>query len=214
MRVAGVQVGRVTSVDFDSETNQALVMARVHQKVHLYSNFRYTIGIGGLVGERFVEIIPTDFNRGSLLFDGSSVDGTATPDMNDLFASADALMNKLNSTADSLNDIIANPANRQNLHASLANLNKATASAQFTAGLNQLLQRDSPSIDTLVANLKTVSADARTVAESLTPQLANTNIIHNLEDASAKARDIADRFEGITTSSTKSWIIRSSPMIC
>ena len=201
VRVAGVQVGRVYSVDFDSVTNEALVIARVNHKVRLYSNYHYTIGIGGLVGERYVEIRPVDHNRGGLLVDGSSVDGKTTPDMNDLFETTNSLLTRLSSTADSLNEIVASPENQRNLHDSLANFKQATANAaDFTGGLNQLVQRDAPSVDTLIANLRGVSADARQVSESLAPQLVHTHIIRNLEEASGKALTIANRFEGIADS--------------
>ena len=199
VRVAGVQVGRVSAVDFDSVTNEAMVTARVNHKVRLYSNYHYTIGIGGLVGERYVEIRPVSHNLGGLLVDGSSVDGQTTPDMNELFETTNNLLSRLSNTADSLNDIVASPENQRNLHDSLANLKTATADAVgFTGGLQQLVKRDAPSVDTLVANLRTVSEDAREVSESLAPQLLHSNLLHNLEEASGKAVKIADRFEGIT----------------
>ncbi len=200
VRVAGVQVGRVTSVDFDSTTNEALVTARVNHKVRLYSNYHYTIGIGGLVGERFVEIHPVDRNRGGLLVDGSSVDGRTTPDMNQLFESSNRLIARLTDTADNLNAIVASPENQRNLHDTLANFNQTAISARdFSSGLDKLYHHDGPSIDALVANLQEVSQEARRVSESLGPQLEHTNIVHNLEEASSRASDITRRFESITT---------------
>lgn len=201
VRVAGVQVGRVTSVDFDSTTNQALVTVRVNSKVRLYERYHYTIGIGGLVGERFVEIRPTEGDRGGQLVDGSIVNGTPTPDMNQLFENANTLVDKLTETADSLNSIIASPTNQRNIESALASLNEASKNASlFTNTLNQTAQRNVQSVDEIVANLRQVSCDVRQISESLTPQLANSNIVRNLELASARVNRITQRFEGITTS--------------
>jgi len=199
VRVAGVQVGRVTTVDFDSATSEAIVIARINHKVQLYANYVYTIGIGGLVGERFVEIRPVEHNRGGLLFDGSSVDGKTTPDINDLFENTSKLVSKLSGTADSLNEVIASPENRRNLRMTLANLNKTSQNAvDFSGSLNQLVRRDSPSIDEIVANLRGTSEDIHTISASLTPQLANTNLIHNLEEASENVKYAAGRIQGLT----------------
>jgi len=199
VRVAGVQVGRVTSVDFDSMTNKAQVIARVNHSVHLYSNYHYTIGIGGLVGERYVEILPVERNRGGMLVDGSSIEGKTTPDMNELFETTNDLLARLTNTADSLNKIVASTDNQRNVHDSLANFKKTTANvADFTSGLNQMVQRDASSVDNLIANLRDVSEEARQVSDSLGPQLRDTHIVHTLENASDKVLTITTRFEQIT----------------
>lgn len=201
VRVAGVPVGRVTAVDFNSVTSQADVKCRVNHNVRLYENYHYTIGIGGLVGERFVEIRPVETNPGPLLYDGSSVDGTPTPDIGELFVNANQLVNKLTKTVDGLNSTMLGPENQENLRVTLANLKKTSATASdFADALNLLVKRNAQSIDLIVANLQDVSRDVREVSDSLAPQLANTDIIHNLESASARVPGIVKRFETISSS--------------
>jgi len=304
VRVAGVVVGRVTEVTFDPATRQPLVVASIKRSVPLYPDYEYTIGIGSLVGERFVEIhAPYNENPQRIahekplpMTDHLEVSGSTPADFDALMGKTQLLVEQLTLVSKSINTVIGSNQNQRNLAQSLDNLNKATASAagisasmdcllrsnqqvfsqtmknlnagslsvaEFTAQLNALLQRNQAevdqtlvsirksslnaeefttamsatlqrnqqaidlivanmnkttasaasisatmsallqrnqqSVDLIAANLAATSADLRKLSQAITPQLANTNIVQNLEVASQRAVQITDRLDSIAT---------------
>lgn len=196
VRIAGVEVGRVTGVSYDPGTAEALVEVRVSRQVQTYENYRYTIGVGGLVGERYIEITPREERPGSVVEPGSIVQGTQTPDMDRLLAQASDLFTRLSTTTDNLNTVLGDAQNQRNVRESLENLQLASKSAAaFTEGLNQTVARNQATVDLLVANLYDVSSDVRRVSASLSDQLEDSRVLENLEVASANAIRITERVD-------------------
>lgn len=199
VRVAGVVVGRISNISLDPLTNEALLNVRVSRDVAVYANYCYTIGMGGLVGERFVEILPAIRDTGPQIPPGGEVPGTTTPDINEVISGANTLVQKLTVTVDSLNAVVGNRESQRNLQIAIANLKRASeSSASMTARLDALVLRNEGSLDLVAANLEDVSSDLRRVSDALTPQLENTNIIRNLDEASANAVKITQRLADLS----------------
>lgn len=198
VQVAGVKVGRVSTISLDPHTNTALVTVSVDRRVRLYPSYAYTIGIGGLVGERFIEIDPTQA-IGPPVAAGDKVDGTTSADINTLINSANLVVGKLSTTADSLNTVLGDKALQQNIKASMADFRKTAAtSAEMAAALNALVQRNQGGIDMAVLDLQTMAADLRRVSDTLSPQLENSKILPNLEAASQNAVLMTRRLESVS----------------
>ena len=298
VRVAGVVVGRVEDVTFDPITHEPMVVVNIKKSVPLYPSYEYTIGIGSLVGERFVEIhAPLNAKPEKVVQETPlptsgkvEVEGQTPADFDVLMGKSQQLVDQLTLSAKALNTVIGNGKNQRNLAQSLENLNRATASAAdvssslhrllvsnqsslsqtmanlktsslsveaftaqlngilarnqcvvdqtlaslrksslnaedftttmnatlqrnqqaidliianmnkttsstaaLTATMNALLQRNQQSVDLIAANLAATSTDLRNLSDTLSPQLAHTGLIHNLEVASTNAVEFTDR---------------------
>ncbi len=197
VRVAGVMVGRITQIQLDGSA--AKISVRVKDDIKIYHDYSYTIGMGALVGERFIEIHQGALPPDKLVTDGDLVDGTTTPDMDDLIVSTKTVIGKLNTTVDAINTIVGDDESRANLKMAVANLRRTTeSSVVFVGSLNDLVVRNRDSINGVVKDLQTVSSDVRKMSSSLMPQLANTSAVRNIDLATENAVRISDRLQSIT----------------
>jgi len=193
VRLSGVKIGQVFSVTIDKKTNEALVNVHVKKDVHLYKNFSFTIGIDGMVGERYVEIMPTP-QPGEMIAAGDVTQGGTTGDINSLVSGANTIVTKLSATADALNSLIGSPEIQQNLLQASSNIAKTTAqAADLTTSLNVMLRRNESDIDGLVADLHNIATGLSTVSS----QLADSHFVGNLADASANTVKLTARLNNI-----------------
>ena len=175
VQVAGVDVGSVRNIRLDPKTNDALVTVQVDRRVRVYHGYTFALGVGGIVGERFVDIIPREKKPyvGMVVSGSSEVQGAERPDMNQLVDNANVLMLKLTTIVDALDEVIGSDQNKHNLTAAIANLSLATAStAEFTKQLNATLARNKATIDTSAANLNATSKSAADFVNSLNDMMA------------------------------------------
>lgn len=199
VRVSGVKVGFVEDIDLKSEErNRVVLHVRVQKNVEVHANDVYIIGIGSLVGERFVEVDPGPANnRGEVVSAGDVVAGTTLPDFDSVVANANALVDQLKTVTANVNAALG-PENQQNLAATLSNLRVTSANAsKLTAELTRVLAKSESSVNLILANLSDVSTDLRQVSDSLTPQLRNATFLKNLDTASANLTRITGRVSSL-----------------
>lgn len=196
--VAGVEEGYVSSISLNPH-NEAVLMIRVNNGVRLYDDYLYTVGVGGIVGERYVDIRPTTNGvYGERIGQGDVVYGVSPTDFNDVVASANDLVGKLSVTVDSLNSVVGDRQTQQNLRAAVAGLRETTNyTARFAASLNDTMAGNRAAIDLIVLNLQETSSDIRRISDTLGPQLENTTTIRNLELATGEAVNITRRLDRV-----------------
>jgi len=207
VHVAGVNMGSVKAISLDPKTNEALVTVQIDRRVRLYRGYTFAIGTGGIVGELYVDIIPTyQQPHGQAVAVNSVVTGTERPDMNTIMDNANVLMAKLTTVTDSLNDVIGSKDNQRNLTASLANLSLASASAaDFARQLNGAMSKNKTTIDTAVTDFQHTTHSAAEFADAMNgimarnQQAVNDTIASirqgsiNAEEFTAAVNDTAQR---------------------
>jgi|GEM_PF-2252349 len=198
VQVAGVEAGRVSGIRLDPRTNEALVTVRVDRDVQLYDDYTFAIGIGGIVGEHYVDIIPRDGKpSGGEVTANTEVAGTERPDMNVLVENANELVTKLTTVTDSLNEVVGSEQNKRNLAGAIANLSMASASAaSFARQLNSSLARNRETIDTAVVDFQRTTRSAAAFTDSLNAIMARNQqavdeTIANIRQGSANAAEFS-----------------------
>ncbi len=224
VRVSGVKVGYVSEILLHPEARNLVgLRVKIADYVVIYTRDIYTIGIGSLVGERFVEISPGSGDRGERVGQDSVVAGTASADFDTVMTNANALVEDLQTTTSGLNSILGDPTTQANLRRSITNLNTTLdntalltghlnqtltrsetslaeilgSTARLTRRLDTTLARSETAIDVILANISTVSSDLRKVSDTLTPRLTNTKLLANLETASANIAGITTRVSAL-----------------
>jgi len=71
VEAAGVRIGTVTGIDFDPDSYEAIVSMRINQEVPVQEDAIAAIRTQGIIGEKFVKIIPGGFEE--LLADDSEI---------------------------------------------------------------------------------------------------------------------------------------------
>ncbi|MHB9107089.1 MAG: MlaD family protein [Armatimonadota bacterium] len=188
VQVAGVEVGRVTRIELDPKNNDALVTVQVDRRVRLYHGYTFALGVGGIVGERYVDIVPREREPYGMVVSGNTeVTGKDRPDMNQLVDNANDLVTKLTAATDSLNDIIGSDQNKHNLTAAITNLSLATASAaDFTKQLNGAMGRNKLAIDASIVNVQRTTQSAAVFADSMNLLMARNQ--HEVDETIASIR--------------------------
>ena len=150
VRYNGIDVGRVSQLDFDPEDpKRVIVTMQLAPSLPIHNDSLASIASEGLTGGSFVEI------------DGGSKDApvlapgpegevpvirSKPSTLQEIEQSAPQLMVKLNHAADRLNDVL-NDSNRKAFADTLQHLNKLTG----------VLDKDSPAIDHALLNISSAS---------------------------------------------------------
>jgi phospholipid/cholesterol/gamma-HCH transport system substrate-binding protein len=71
VEAAGVRIGTVSAISFDPDSYEAVVSLRINQEVPVQEDAIAAIRTQGIIGEKFVKIIPGGFEE--LLEDGGEI---------------------------------------------------------------------------------------------------------------------------------------------
>jgi phospholipid/cholesterol/gamma-HCH transport system substrate-binding protein len=71
VEAAGVRIGTVSAISFDPDSYEAVVSLRINQEVPVQEDAIAAIRTQGIIGEKFVKIIPGGFDE--LLEDGGEI---------------------------------------------------------------------------------------------------------------------------------------------
>ena len=196
VRVSGISVGRVLSVRVDPETNLALVRVIIPTNVILGRNYHYAVNMGALVGERYVEIIPTTKIDKEVKPD-DIVNGYSPPVMDDLLVATGKLLTKLNETTTNLNAIIGDKSLQTSLKLAIHDLQQtANASASFTREMQIILARNGGAIEATLRNLESTTETASAFAKDARELVAThkgdvAEMIANLKRTTGDAAEFA-----------------------
>lgn len=175
VRIAGVRVGRVDSVDLDGSL--ARVRFRVQRDQPVYGNTRVSVVYQNIVGQRYLGLTKADFGRPDRLPGGSTIPVERTEpsfDITNLLNGFEPLFTLLD------------PADRGNLSTALIEamqgdaravttlITETSRLAQAVAGPDELLGKVIVSLNNVVANiaaqgdqLQTTLSQVRTVVDGL-----------------------------------------------
>jgi len=166
VRYNGIQVGRVSKVEFDpNNPKRVIVTLQINPELPIHADSVASIASEGLTGGSYVEIDGGSKSAPVLartMFGEYPVIRSRPSTLQQLEASAPQLLAKINRIADRLNDTLSDK-NRQAFSETLANLRQVTSdfakhSSQFDSILNKL--------DTASTGLNTDLSDLHTVLQS------------------------------------------------
>lgn len=160
VRLAGVEAGQVKSMKiFVDETDSKKTKIRVHlwvkDGIEIPADSQVTINQLGLLGEKYVEIIPgrsTEF-----LAENSVMVGFDPIPVEKISQQVNDLATKLETTIDGINAGVLSEKNKQSLEAALADLSIVMSNIKQGQGtVGKLLSDDSiyKNLDELTADLK------------------------------------------------------------
>jgi phospholipid/cholesterol/gamma-HCH transport system substrate-binding protein len=161
VRIYGVRKGSVTAVEV-METG-VRITATVEPAVALHPDATASLQMVELMGGKAIEIQPG--NAPGKLADGALIEGRIEGDVADLLGSADkisedarTLLHRLDSAVQATTAIINDPALRQGIKSTVANLEQASSAA------NDLVAANQATITETVRNLNELARDLKSIA--------------------------------------------------
>lgn len=211
VRLAGVPVGSVLEVK--NEGRGVTVAMAIDGDAKIPKGSVVTIGSEGVMGEKFVNILPDDGSKG-FVANGDYLIGEDEAGMDTLFAGLTKAVTQVQELLTNMNNIIGNEALQSSMVQMVINLRDTTAHVNGTlaaieqmavanqgnvngilANLNSMtasLNRTAGSVEAIMANLQTVGADPQT-AENLRITL------DNITQTSEQVRKISEGIAKVAT---------------
>jgi phospholipid/cholesterol/gamma-HCH transport system substrate-binding protein len=205
VRIAGVRVGKVEEIRLDG--SEAVLVLSLQPEVRLHRGARVQVASMGMLGDRYVEVIPGDLSAPELP-PGSELQGTAPPSFDDVMQVATDIGRDVKEVTEALRESMGGPQGAEAIAEIVDNIRELTAS------LNELIAANQANVNQTTENFRDFSATLRdelpkiadrmnALAEQLNAAVAeNREELHgslsNIRDLSARLQDTADNLNQIT----------------
>ncbi len=207
VRYAGVQVGKVKNIAILPDKVE--VIAEIEDKIQIPAGAGFTIGSDGIMGEKFVSIIPPKESSGAYLPKGSQVQGREGGGMEEFFSSSGDVVSKLDAVAGSLNDILGDKEVQQSLKESLAAMGQISKNmSAFTKVMADVAVANQEEISKMLGQLQTMTGHMNAITahlESIAAEADNNGatgrnvaaIAEHLARTSGRVENVARLLENI-----------------
>ncbi|WP_346353601.1 MlaD family protein [Azotosporobacter soli] len=208
VRYAGVDVGLIKRVEVQADG--VMVTMGIQHGIKIPAGAKFTIGADGLLGEKFINILPPPQVVGYLT-PGSVVVGQDHQGIEELVSSADKVLKDARELIRSLNDIVGDEAFKQALKETAFNARDLTANLNaMSASLARMAQNNEGDVTLIVRNLRAMSEGLNSVAAKVDRMVSDVDnngqtakdlreTIHNLQRTSVRVEKMAESLEGIVT---------------
>ena len=149
VEVAGVEVGRVRKISL--ENGKALVVLRINSNVMLTKDVKAVIRTKGILGDRYVELIPGS-SAAPLIQDGGKIVYTVpTTDMDALISTLGQVATNINELTSSLANVIGGKDGEASLRFILDNVK------EMVEALNRTVQENNENVGRIITNFSEFS---------------------------------------------------------
>ncbi|NOZ95425.1 MAG: MCE family protein [Acidobacteria bacterium] len=210
VRIAGVRVGKVKDVELAG--GQALLTLSLDPSVELHRGASVRVSSLGMLGDKFVEVVPGDPNA-PLLPPGTVLHGTSPPSFDDVLKVATDIGADVKQVTLALRESIGGQVGAEKLTEIVDNID------ELTATLKVLIQQNQGNVNATMENFKdfstTLKVELPRIAEKMN-RLADSlqgvvnedrGDLHaslaNIRDLSGRLRTSADNLNAITTKIAK-----------
>lgn len=209
VRYAGVDVGRVHLVQINPYG--VTVGMRIYDDVRIPAGSVFTIGSEGLMGEKYITILPPGQATERSLQAGETVQGSDPQGLETVLASADTTMVEMRQLLGHFNDLFGDPEVKESVRSALL---RAKSMAQnideLTASLARMATQNESDIRALVVNLQVMSEHLRSLASRVDAMMATVDnngqtaqdvrdMLHNMKNASERIESIAASLDGVAS---------------
>jgi phospholipid/cholesterol/gamma-HCH transport system substrate-binding protein len=193
VRIAGVRVGKVEAVNLDG--SEALLHLSLNPQVQLHEGAWAQITSLGMLGDKYIEILPGD-PTAPLLPAGAELGGTTMPSFDDVMRVATEIGADVKEVTEALRGSIGGPQGEEALEEIVANIRDLTAS------LKVLITENQANVNQTTENFKDFSATLRDEMPKITNKLntladqLNGVVGENRDDLQASMgniRELTDR---------------------
>ncbi|MDF2873913.1 MAG: virulence factor Mce family protein [Sporomusa sp.] len=208
VRYAGVEIGKVTDVKVLPDGVSADIMLNPGVKVPVGAAL--TIGSDGLLGEKYINIMPPREING-FLAPHAKIYGENPQGLDELMVSANQVLAEVKTLVKALNDVVADDKVKAALKETALNTREITANLnRLTATLAMLADTNQGEVTETVANLKAMSGSLKDTAARVDKMMASVDndgktaielreTITALKQTSSRVEKMAAAMEGVVT---------------
>lgn len=163
---AGIDAGRVSAIE--AYKDKARVTVVIKGNMQIAKDSLFTISSDGLMGEKFISIMPPQHPSGEYLVGGEEVHGVDEKGLDYLLVQASVTLDDVRGLIKSMNDILGNQDVQKSLIQTAVNLK------DLTGNMNQLMQvmstlavNNQQDIDNMIKNLSAMTASMAKAADEI-----------------------------------------------
>lgn len=174
VEIAGIEIGTVESISL--KQGRALVTMLIRSDLDLRVDSRAIIRTAGVLGDKYIEIIP-GLTGAPLLKDGDQLVRTTAPaDMDQLMMKISEISDDIRQVTKSLNDVFGGTEGTANMREILNNL------SEMSETLSTMISENRESLSLLIENLTAFSKDIQSISSDNKEEIKS--ILANLSQTS------------------------------
>lgn len=220
VRFAGVDIGNIK--DIHIKDNRVVVDISVDKKYQIPDNSIFTIGADGLLGEKYVDVVPPKEPDGRYIKPGTVIVGTNPKGIDEFLDKSSDVLKKLENVLDSMNNIVGDKNLQESLKQTVVNMDKITGNIEtITASMADIMLANQGQIDLMIKNLSATSTSLNSTMARLDSMLEKIDnngqtgdniakIVGNIESISKRVDNMAKSLEKVTTDDKTATTIRDT----
>lgn len=219
VRYAGVDVGRVQSMLITPDGVE--VQALITSGAKIPQGAKFHIGSDGLLGEKFIEILPpAKYERD--LAPNALVRGEDPAGLDQLIATADKVLKKADLLVQSINEVLGDEKVKASLREAAINIGSISANLDaLSASLVRMASSGEQDVVQTISNLRQMSENLKITSGRIDKMVADVDndgqtakdlkeTLTNVKNASARIERMAAGLEGVATDPETSRNIRET----
>jgi phospholipid/cholesterol/gamma-HCH transport system substrate-binding protein len=207
VRYAGVQVGTVKKINVAPDKVE--VIAEINDDIKIPQGAVFTISSDGIMGEKFVSVIPPTKPGQGYVPEGSTVQGAAGGGMDEFFASSGDLVKRMENIASAFENVFGDKEVQQSMKAGFKNMNDIAENMNtFTKVMADVAVANQQDITSMIHQINELSQRMNGTAahiESIMNGVDNNGqtgknvaaIAQNMADTSKRMENIVSVLEAV-----------------
>ena len=209
VRYAGVDVGTVRAVNVEGTKVQAVL--KIKEGIRIPQGSKFSIGSDGMLGEKFVAILPPQKINGRYIEPGEEVKGSQGTGLDEFMASSAKVLEKLEGIADALNNVLGDKEVQQSMRDGFMNARDISANINtFSRVMAEVAVDNQKDMSLMIVQLSQMAERMNSVATHLDSILAGADnngqsgkdlalMAQNLATASARVEKMTAVLEKVVT---------------
>ncbi len=190
VRIAGVEVGRVTEIEL--KNSRAFLTLRLRPGIRVGQDFTAVLTTKGLLGERYLELIPGSPNAPSLKEGEQILRTTSYADMDKLITILSDVSTDIKEVGRTLRNVLGGPEGETTLRNIITNVE------DISSRVNRLVVKNEQALGDIITNLNDFTTLLKTEAPQISEQLklAAVNLNESLVSTSDNLNRLIDENRG------------------
>ncbi len=207
VRYAGVQVGTVKKINVAPDKVE--VIAEINDDIKIPQGALFTIAADGIMGEKFVSVVPPTKPTNSYIAEGTTLQGTPGGGMDEFFASSGDLVKRMENIASAFENVFGDKEVQQSMKAGFKNMNDIAENMNtFTKVMADVAVTNQQDITSMIHQINELSQRMNGTAAHIESIMAGVDnngktgqnvaaIAQNMADTSKRMENIVQVLETV-----------------